>query len=355
MTDRVAGSVAERLRRHAAVLERNGRSPLSVAIMRGAAGDLDADPKGPVGAVFDGVPAPPGSVPGLRLLAALHHLVLTGAADELARHYPSAGGTAPPAEAWPAARRALAAETDAVRARIGRTVQTNEPGRATALYGALLCLAERHARPIRLLEIGASGGLNLRADRFAYVVGGTVLGDPASPLVFDEPWTGVPVADPAAAAAGLRIAGRAGCDPAPIDLATPAGRLALESYVWPDEPERLARQRAALEVAAAHPVRLDRADTGPWLSEHLATDDGSLTVVWQSVVRQYVPAAAWAAVEAAINGALDAGRPVAWVSFEPGDDHIAGFALRCREAGGERLLAVCGDHGPPVRWCAEQD
>ena len=63
-----------------------------------------------------------------------------------------------------------------------------------ALYGGLLWLAERHGMPIRLLEIGASAGLNLNADRFAYVVGGETLGDPSSPPRFTEPWDGLPVA-----------------------------------------------------------------------------------------------------------------------------------------------------------------
>ena len=50
--------------------------------MYGAATDLDAG--GAVAKLFIDVPAPPGSVPQLRLLAALHHLVLAGSAPELA-------------------------------------------------------------------------------------------------------------------------------------------------------------------------------------------------------------------------------------------------------------------------------
>ena len=167
--------------------------------------------------------------------------MLSGDAPQLARHFPSAGGDAPPAGAWPAARRTLAEHEAVVRRLAQRTVQTNEPGRCVSLYGGLLWLSERHGLPIRLLEIGASAGLNLNADRFRYVVGGAPLGDPASPLEFVEPWEGTPVDDPAGAAARLRVTERAGCDRAPIDATTPDGLLTLQSYIWPDEPERLAR------------------------------------------------------------------------------------------------------------------
>lgn len=50
--------------------------------MYAAAADLDNG--GVVTDVFAGVAAPPGSVPQLRLLAALHHLVLAGRAPDLA-------------------------------------------------------------------------------------------------------------------------------------------------------------------------------------------------------------------------------------------------------------------------------
>ncbi|MEA2194093.1 MAG: hypothetical protein QOG42_527, partial [Solirubrobacteraceae bacterium] len=177
-------------------LERDGRSPLYVELARGAA--QDADDEGIVATIFEDGPTTPQSVPQLRLLAALHHLVLSGGAPELARYFPSAGGDAPPAGAWAVARRALAEHEAFIRDRAARTVQTNEPGRCAALYGGLLWLSERHGLALRLLEIGASAGLNLNADRFRYVVGGEPLGDPSSPLEFSEPWRGAPVADPVA-------------------------------------------------------------------------------------------------------------------------------------------------------------
>jgi hypothetical protein len=347
-------SIAERLRRHADALAGARRSPLYVELMRGAA--LDLERGGVVCELFDGLPAPPGSVPALRLMGALHRLVLEGHAPRLACHYPSAGGTKAPAGAWPLAAASLRERFDEVRERVTLTVQTNEPGRAAVLYGALLWVSELHRLPVRLLEIGASGGLNLLADRYAYRVEGSLLGDAASPLVFDEPWRGRPVPDPPATARALRIASRAGCDPAPLDLSSAQDRLTLRSYVWPDEPDRLQRLDAALEVAARHPPVVASCAAERWLPRVLASRrSGELTAIWQSVMRQYVPPEAWAAVEHAIDDAARAATaemPLAWLTMEPGEHPLSGFVLSATTwPGGSRLqLADVGDHGPPVRW-----
>lgn len=347
--------IGDLFRARAAELERGGRSRLYVELMRGAADDLDAG--GIVAELFDGDPGLPGSVPELRLLAALHHLVLCGAAPQLARHFPSAGGDAPPEQAWPAAQRTLAEHDAAIRTLLGRTVQTNEPGRCVALYGGLLWLSERHRQPIRLLEIGASAGLNLNVDRFGYVVGGVTLGDPASPLTFDEPWQGVPVEDPAGAAQRLIVAERAGCDRAPIDPASDEGRLTLQSYVWPDEPERRRRVAQASQVAVRHPQAIERRPAGEWLARALAdARPDVLTVVWQSAVNQYLDDAERAALRSAF-AAAPAG-PLAWLTLEPPltADDAGNFELRCRErpegdgSGTALLIARSGYHGPPVVW-----
>jgi hypothetical protein len=94
-------SLAGRFRRHADALVRDQRSPLSARLMYDAVADLDAE--GVTATLFTDVPAPPGSVPQLRLLAALHHLVPAGRAPALAAFYPCAGGELPSREVWPAA------------------------------------------------------------------------------------------------------------------------------------------------------------------------------------------------------------------------------------------------------------
>ena len=341
--------VGEQLRAFAHWLERSRRSPLYVALLHGAAEDFAAG--GVVARAFEGIAVPPGSVPALRLTAALHYLVLRGEAPELARFFPSAGGGEAPVRAWPVAAATLRERLQDVRGRLRRGVQTNEPGRSAGLYGGLLWISERLGGPLRLLEIGASAGLNLLCERFAYVVRGESLGSVRSPVRFEEPWRGRPVREPRAAARRLQVCARAGCDPRPIDVRAPGARELLLSYVWPDEPDRLARLGAALALARREPPAVERGRASAWLRRALAEPRAGLSVVLQSVVWQYLPERERASVTAAIERA-GARRPLAWLTFEPGADAAERFELAVRTwPGGERtLLARCGEHGPPIEW-----
>jgi hypothetical protein len=338
-----------RFRRHADSIARSRRSPLYVQLMRAAAEDIDRG--GVVAQLFTDVPVPPGSVPQLRLLAALHYLVLAGRAPALAAFYPSAGGQRPPDEVWPTVLSTLAEHFEPVRMRLGRTVQTNEPGRSAVLFAGLLWLSARHRRPIRLLEVGASAGLNLIADRYSYAVDGRELGNADSPLRFVDPWDPAPPIDLAAAAAGLRIVARAGCDVAPLDPGLPEDQLTLLSYIWPDELHRIDRLRAALSVAANDPVPVCRETGSAWLPGALAAaQEGELVVVWHSVVRQYVESGEWSAIERA----LDEQPGVVRLSMEPATDHHAAMELTVHDpaAAAATRLASCDDHGLPIRWHA---
>lgn len=196
-------------------------SPLYAVLLGAMADDLDA--AGITAAVMhryrDDAPT---SVPPLRLMGALHRLVLERRAPEVALHFPSVGGIAPVRDAWPAVQRLLTDRQVDVAELAGRQVQTNDVGRSAALLGALLVVGQRAGLPIRLFEIGASAGLNLLVDRYAYAVDNRILGRPDSSLRLQSPWRNYPPADPARP---LEIVERAGCDPFPIDPKTTEGRL----------------------------------------------------------------------------------------------------------------------------------
>lgn len=342
-----------RLRRQAEQCARHG-SRLTAALLTGAADDLGAG--GIVAELLaPHADEPSGSVPSLRLAGALHRLVLERRAPELALHYPSVGGTAPVERVWPAAERACREHFEDLRLLVRSPVQTNEVGRAAALYGVLVRLTARHRLPLRLLEFGASAGLNLHVDRFAYAVArGTVLGDPASPVRLVDPWPGAqPPYDVVPS-----IVERAGCDPAPLDPTTPQGRLTLTSYVWADQVHRLERLRGAFEVAARAPVPVEQADASDFLRARLAEPvTGVLTVVWHSVVRQYLSPGERDAVDAVLSDAgVKAGScaPLVRVGLEPERVGDGDFTFRVRTTtwpgGDAELVAECQGHGPPIRW-----
>ena len=288
----------------------------------------------------------------LRLLGGLHRLALDGSAPQLRRWYPSAGGQWDAEAAWPDITLAASDHADRLRATLDQPPQTNEVGRAAALIGGLLILARRFALPVGLFEIGCSAGLNLRADHFRYRYPGGQWGPTDSPVTIDDAWRGQ--LPPAAA---LEIVERHGYDIAPLDATGQDGELTLLSYVWPDQPERLERLRGAISIARRVPAALQRRNAVDAVAD-LSVAAGTLTVLWHSIMWQYLSVDDQAAVRAAIdalgaNARTDA--PFAHLALEPQrrtPDAPVEFAVRarCWPGDDDTVLAVCSPHGPPVTW-----
>ena len=346
-------------------------SPTNARLLAAAADDLDAG--GVTSAVMAGHERDrPGTVPGLRFAAAVHRLVLSGRAGRLAGLYPSVGGELEPATLWLVARPVIAEHVDELRAAVqSAPVQTNEPGRSAPLFGGLLVAAERAAEhagrtepfPVRLLEVGASAGLNLRPHLVRYrLPDGSTLGDPDGAFALDVDWTGLPPAD---LGRSLRVVQRGACDLNPIDVHTVDGQLRLASFVWPDQIARMRRLAAAMRLARTDPVPIEAAAASEWLDTALATPSpGMLTVVFHSVVWQYVPASERAhgqqvMADAAARATADA--PLALLVYEsrrvspPGETDRFRFDLLLRlwPAGLSVRLGHGSGHGIPFEW-AEQ-
>lgn len=294
----------------------------------------------------------------LGMLGTVHRLVLEGRVPELAAHYPTAGGTSDPLEAWPAFRDVLAGHAAEIRDGLLDPPQTNEVGRAAPLVGGLLTIADAcrpahdpaRSLPVRLLEIGASAGLNLRADHFRFLHQSGAYG-PESPVVLPDAWRGLPPVG-----APLAVAERRGCDPNPVDTSSPAGRRRLLSYVWPDQAARVARLRAAFEVAARVPATVVEAGAADFL-DGLAPEQGVVTVVWHSTMRAYLSQEEAARVDRSIERAGAAATPdapVAHLSFEGRDasrldvQHVV--TLRLWPGGEPVVLGEGPSHGLPTTW-----
>ena len=234
--------------------------------------------------------------------------------------------------------------------------QTNEIGRSAVFLGGFAEIARNTQRPLALLEIGASAGLNLRWDRYRFELGPASWGDPASSVRIVSQWRG----SPPALRTAIEVAARAGCDAAPLDPRLEADRRSLLAYVWPEQLERVARLRAALKLARADGLAVDRADAAEWLERQLAhRRPGVATVVYHSIVWQYLAEATKEEVHAAIESAgrqATARAPLAWLAFEfEVDGQRPELTLTQWPGGVRRRLATAHPHGAFVDWFAASD
>ncbi len=286
----------------------------------------------------------------LRLAGAFHALVLTGADPGLAACYPPGGD----AERFaPAVQAALERRAGFLQHFLRSPPQTNEVGRSTVLLGGFLQVAAATGLPLRLLEIGASAGLNLLWDRYSYRLGSATWGDPASPVRLEPEWTGK--LPPLAASVG--IASRAGCDIAPLDIRQDGEALRLRAYVWPDQPERLARLDAAIALARTAGPVVERADAALWVRDQLGgAAEGQATVLFHSIMWQYMPAATQTATRETIERAgarATRTAPVAWLRFEPPRPEAKPELHSTLWPGGStHHLATAHPHGRAVAWVA---
>lgn len=198
---------------------------------------------------------------------------------------------------------------------VNRT-QTNEVGRTAIIGLALTLLHQRHGRPLRLIDVGTSAGLNLRLDsyRLDYGPAGTT-GPAAAEVVVRCELRGRPAP---VAPALPPLASRVGLDRAPIDLTDEARARWLVACTWPGTG-RLARQAAAIAAARRHPPPLVQGDAVEGLAALLDAGDGgqadTLPVVLTTWVLAYLPAQDRARFQQVLRQA-GRRRPVAWVSAE---------------------------------------
>jgi len=147
---------------------------------------------------------------------------------------------------------------------------------------------------------------------------------------------------------------RRGCDLHPLDPAREEDRLRLRCSVWADQDERFQRLQGALELAARVPATLDQAALGAWLPARLAeAREGVTTVVYHSVVEEYLPAAellGFQSTMAEAGARAHAGAPLAWVRLEPyPGERRHRLTLQTWPGGPQRPIASCGSHGSGTR------
>ena len=231
-----------------------------------------------------------------------------------------------------------------------RGTQTNEPRRCAVL----LPLLAQVEGLIALLEVGASAGLCLYPDRYSYSYDGRRVDpvDGPSTVLLGCATTGnppIPTALP-------EIVWRGGIDLNPLDLTSVDDTNWLETLIWPEQHERLARIRAAMDIVRADPPRIMRGDAIDDLPALVAEapTNVSLVIVSSAAIVYLMPEPRARFIDYARS--LDA----TWISNEgAGIVPLAAAALGDRVSPvvgqmvlsrNERPFAFTGPHGDRLDW-----
>jgi hypothetical protein len=293
----------------------------------------------------------------LRIAGALHAAALTGRDAKLAAEYPASRSDWSMDRVWPIARDFLEREEAWVREFMKSPPQTNETGRATGMASGFLWLTDRSPQPFNMYELGASAGLNLNWDRFAYQYppwGRAGMDGPAIPTRVDglaPMWR------------DIAVASRAACDQNPLNASDANDRLRLRAYIWADQTARMDRLNSALDLARETGVKPDKADAAQWVKQKLSGElPLGTSVVYHSVFYQYPPREVREAIRdniAEAGARTTEDRRLAWVRFEPssvigGDRDVIRYVLNIVSwnAGkrSEQTLAEVDPHGRFMVW-----
>ena len=238
------------------------------------------------------------------LLAAVHYLLLAGTRHPLAAYYDtvrSIAGGPPGAPGGDLVAEfkdfCLTHRAELLGLIAVRGTQTNEIGRCTALLPALNVIAagDPEGRPLSLLDLGTSAGLNLLFDSYGYTYrqrtdrAALRAGRPDARVHLECTVRGElgdlpPLSLPP-------IARRIGIDATPIDPTSDDGARWLLACLWPDNLERFTRLHEALAVARTTSTppevyRGDIVDELPAVVERIAPS--SPLVVFHSWVAAYL-------------------------------------------------------------------
>jgi hypothetical protein len=298
---------------------------------------------------WQGDPTSRGDALALRLAAGLHALVLQGQSPALQSFY-AAPDQLDDAQATKVLLGALGQNTTLLMRWLDSPPQTNEVRRSCVLIATGHWLAARFGLPMALSELGASAGLNLNWDRYCLRIKGETFGDANSPAQLSPEWTGpLPPQTPPV------IVERRAVDLNPLDAIADA--LPIRSYIWADQPHRMALTQDALDLARLTGVRVERGDAVDWLETRLAVPmPGRLHLVYHTVAWQYFPPAIQAKGEAllqATGARATPHAPLAYLAMEAdAQTRGAGLVLRLWPGNLHIALGRVDFHGRWVDWQA---
>ncbi|MFF2889399.1 DUF2332 domain-containing protein [Paenibacillus sp. NPDC057967] len=226
-------------------------------------------------------------IPNL-LFGAVHYLLMKGKVHPLAKYYGTFVAEPDAAEeAFPAFKQFCEQYRDDILPILAiKNVQTNEVRRCAYLYPVFCSIYASMQRPLSLIEIGTSAGLQLHWDRYGYSYSskpGKIYGNPDSELVLSSEMRGRDW--PELLLLSPPVTNRVGIDLHVNDLSEAEDCLWLQALIWPEHAERRASFDKAASIATRVGARLVQGNGVKLLAELAGeTDSESVLCVFHTHV-----------------------------------------------------------------------
>lgn len=222
------------------------------------------------------------------LFGAVHYLLLNGPKHQLADFYPSISENPEDRkQAFPAfADFCRQYEEDLIPLMRHKLVQTNEIRRCAYLYPVFCLIYEKVRRPVSIIEVGTSAGLQLLWDLYGYQYGtDKIYGNDHADIVLPSIYKGK---KPPLHQQSPPVARKIGIDLHPNDMREKEDYLWLQALIWPEHAKRRQRLKSVAAVFKKHPVELVKGnaiDLLPKLVETLE-DKGPVCIFHTHVANQ---------------------------------------------------------------------
>lgn len=199
-------------------------------------------------------------VPNL-FLAAVHYLLLSGSNHILKEYYPSITKYPRPVEASFTHFKDFCRQhrEEIISILKNKLVQTNEIRRCAYLYPSFCFIYNKVKKPLSLVEIGTSAGLQLLWDRYSYSYGtNEFFGDLGSKVHLTAELRKGKV--PLLFQSSPPVVSKIGIDLHVNDLSNSEDYLWLKSLIWPEHKERIELFEKAAQLFNENPIKLMEGD-----------------------------------------------------------------------------------------------
>ena len=289
------------------------------------------------------------------LFASVQYLLLSGLDHPLAAHYPIISGKPRLlAPAYPHFHEFCLEHRDRIVELIStRLTQTNVVRRCTCLLPAFSIVCRETSSPLALIDLGASAGLNLNFDRYAYSYQRDrreILrwGSDSAQIRLEAELRGNGELPPLPSA--IPVASRDGIDLDPVDLANPDQLLWLRALIWPEHVERHQQLIDAATEFKDSDIRMHAGDATrvlPALIESVPHEHA--LVVYSTIALHQFPRESRQRIADTLATA-SAERPVWQIALEGNDPELSITRYRRGVTGEARVLADASPHGWWIEW-----